>query len=86
MDEKRTSQQRVSQQDVCRLICERIVNEGWSEAERHRDEISTIVERGSVESERDRSLLLIAATAFLQKSTLGDLDLQDIGLDEFSRV
>ena len=75
MDEKK-----MSQTDVCRLICERIANEGWANAEKYKDEIEVIVERRSIKSEKDFSLLLIAANAFLHKVTLSDLENNELGL------
>ena len=81
MDEKR-----MSQTVVCRLICERIANEGWANAEKYKDKIEVIVERRSIESEEDFSLLLIAANAFLHKVTLSDLENNELGLKILSPI
>ena len=74
------NEKKVNQTDVCRLICERIANEGWSNAEKYKDNLEIILERRSIESEEDLSLLLIVANAFLQKVTLSELENNELGL------
>jgi len=74
------------QESTFRLFSERVINETWSKAEQYKEEIELILERGTVESDRDISLLLIAANAFIQKVTLSDADNHEMGLEEFSLV
>lgn len=57
-------------EDLYQMRCEKIVNESWSRASLHFDEIKKIVETGEVSTEEDKSLLLVAAGAFVQKMTL----------------
>lgn len=57
-------------EDMYRMRCEKVVNEGWSRASLHFDEIKQVVEKGKVSTEEDEILLLIAAGAFIQKMTL----------------
>lgn len=57
-------------EDMYQMRCEKVVNESWSRASLHFDEIKKVVEKGKVSTEDDEILLLIAAGAFLQKMTL----------------
>ena len=80
------AKEEMEKDDMYRLVCERILNESWSNAERYKGEIEKILERGTIESERDVSLLLIASGAFMQRSTLISADNSRFDLDEFSLV
>lgn len=60
--------------DVDRLKCEKIVNEIWSDANAHFDEIKEILDRGSIRDEKEESILMIAAHAALSKMTMDRAD------------
>ncbi len=53
-----------------RIKCEKVVNESWSVVEEHKDEIKEILEKGGPETDRELSILKIAAEAFLMKISL----------------
>ncbi len=56
--------------DLLLLQCEKIVNESWSKAAIHSDDIKAIVEKGGPSTEREEAIIMIAANAALQKMTL----------------
>jgi hypothetical protein len=66
----------MSNGELQRLLCERILNESWSVVSEHKEEIRVILERGTVESDSDLSLLFAAAEAFIQRTTMIDAENQ----------
>ena len=52
------------------LQCEKIVNETWSKASLHIQELQRIIESGEIVDEIDEAIVLIAANAALQKMTV----------------
>jgi len=56
--------------DMFFIQCEKIVNETWSKAAMHYDDIKAIIEKGGPENEYEQIIMLIAANATLQKMTL----------------
>lgn len=56
--------------DMFLIRCEKIVNETWSKAAIHYDDIKRIVEIGEINDKKDKIILMIAANATLQKMTL----------------
>ena len=56
--------------DLLLLQCEKIVNETWSIAAIHYDDIQSIIEKGGPCTEREEAIIMIAANAALQKMTL----------------
>jgi hypothetical protein len=71
---------KVNQDVIQRLFCERIVETTWSNAEKFKEELAIIVNRGTIKTDRDLSILLISAGAFLQRVTLSDADNVELGL------
>jgi len=57
-------------EDMFFIQCEKIVNETWSKAAIHYNDIKKIVEKGGPENEYEQSIMMIAANATLQKMTL----------------
>ena len=64
----------INDETINRLLCEKIVNQTWSTAANFREEIEQILDKSGPISDRDISLLIIAATAFVQKDTLIELE------------
>jgi len=56
-----------------RLLCEKIINESWSKVERHMDQISEALDK-EILTNKDISLLKMAARAFIQKALLEKAD------------
>ena len=56
-----------------RLLCEKVVNESWSQMEKHTDLISETLEKDILDTE-DIELIKLAARAFVQKATLEKAD------------
>jgi hypothetical protein len=67
-------EERMCEDDKYRLLSERILNESWSNVELFKKEIGKILEKGRVESDREMSLIMMAANAFFQKVTLNDAE------------
>ena len=72
----------VFEDDLGRLMCERIVNYSWSKVSRYRDEIESILERGEISSEKERALIFAAANAFMQTITLEEIENERLGLTD----
>ncbi len=66
--------------DVQRLRCEKLVNESWSIAERHKEKIQAVLNKNNPTSPNDISLLVIAAAAFMQKVMLDDVENEELDL------
>ena len=53
-----------------RLLSEKLVNESWSAAEKYAEEIEEVLQQEGELDERGKSLLIIAATAFVQRAAM----------------
>jgi hypothetical protein len=56
--------------DLLLLQCEKIVNETWSKAAIHYDDLQAIVLKGGPSTESEEAIIMVAANAALQKMTL----------------
>lgn len=55
--------------DRYKLLCEKILNESWSEIEQYTEEIQVALEKEELD-EKDLLLIKLAARAFLQRATM----------------
>ena len=75
------SQEVKKKETIYGLFCERVINESWSNVERYKKDIEVILERRTIETDTDLSLLLMASNAFLQKVTLSQAENDKLGLN-----
>lgn len=59
-----------TKEELCMLRCEMVVNETWSKLDSYYDELKEIMDKGGPESDREQSIVLIAAEVALQNLTL----------------
>ena len=64
----------LKEMEVARLKAEGVVNKSWFQAEGYKKEIQKVTTKNPPYNERDILLLSLAATAFIQKVTLADLE------------
>jgi len=63
----------VNKDERYKLLCEKVLNESWSEVSKHTEEIQAALEKSYLEEE-DLLLIKLAARAFLQRALMERAD------------